>query len=260
MDDTTRPELREAPAVVEGPSSEERLLPDERIARALARQQAGSAFAAKSVADYRRRAKQAEEAYGVRPDEEVSTDAVMAALQEGGDWRARWVLAEQNGGLVVRGLSLEPTTQSTPPSGITSSLLRSLSPSRIAAEAAHAALEDFPGQDVWWASLRVKWAKEEVVEHRLQDQPGPRPGRPKLSDDLLRDVAIAYLEEMRAGRGVLRRLGERFERPETTIRDWVRIARREGWLGPAAKSGRRGADPGPRLLAERPSQDEGSHE
>jgi hypothetical protein len=160
----------------------------------------------------------------------------------------------------VRSLAIEPTTRATPPAGITSSFLRALSPSRIAGEAAHTALEGFPGQDAWWGPLRVKWAQQEVADHQVEAQSAPKPGRPKLSDDLLRQVAIAYLAEMRSGRGVLRRLGERFERPETTIRDWVRIARREGWLGPATKSGRRGADPGPRLLAERPAQQEEDHE
>jgi hypothetical protein len=138
--------------------------------------------------------------------------------------------------------------------------LRALSPSRTAGAAAHTALQGFPGQDPWPASLTVTWARREVSDHELQEQSAPRPGRPKLADDLLRQVALAYLAEVRAGRGVLRRLAERFERPETTIRDWVRIARREGWLGPATKSGRRGADPGPRLLAERLAQQEEDHE
>ena len=73
------------------------------------------------------------------------------------------------------------------------------------------------------------------------------PGRPRLPDDQLRDVAVAYLAELQNGRGVLRRLGERFERPEPTMRDWVRAARREGFLTPAKKAGSRGALPGPRL-------------
>ncbi len=73
------------------------------------------------------------------------------------------------------------------------------------------------------------------------------PGRPRLPDDLLRDVAVAYLAELQNGRGVLRRLGERFERPESTMRDWVRAARREGFLTTPGKAGSRGALPGPRL-------------
>jgi hypothetical protein len=282
-------ELSEAPAVVEGPDFDERVVPEERTRRLSALRARASAFnwrprqkgaqgevdlhppeapealadlraeqAAESLQGYRREVAIYDEVHGVRPDDEVSTDAVIAVSQDGGGWHARWVLAEQDGGLVVRSLAIEPTTRSTPPAGITSSLLRALSPSRIAGAAAHTALQGFPGQDPWPTSLTVKWARREVADHQLQEQSAPRPGRPKLADDLLREVALAYLAEVQVGRGVLRRLGERFKRPETTIRDWVRIARREGWLGPATKSGRRGADPGPRLLAERAAE-EGDH-
>jgi hypothetical protein len=73
-----------------------------------------------------------------------------------------------------------------------------------------------------------------------------RRGRPELSDELLIDVAQAYLDEARLGPGLTRRLAERFDRPEPTIRDWITTARRRGFLGPTAP-GRRGATPGPNL-------------
>lgn len=77
------------------------------------------------------------------------------------------------------------------------------------------------------------------------------PGRIPITDDLLRQVAVAYLEEIGPGkdRAVLQRLEERFGRPKGTLRTWLGRARSEGWLGPAVQ-GRMGAEPGPRLLAE----------
>jgi hypothetical protein len=73
-------------------------------------------------------------------------------------------------------------------------------------------------------------------------------GRPPLPETTLIDVANAYLEEAAAGVGLLKRLSQRFDRPEPTIRDWIAAARREGYLTPAI-AGKRGAGPGPRLQA-----------
>lgn len=73
-------------------------------------------------------------------------------------------------------------------------------------------------------------------------------GRPPLPETTLIDVAHAYLEEAAAGVGLLKRLSQRFDRPEPTIRDWIAGARREGYLTPAT-AGKRGAGPGPRLQA-----------
>ncbi|MFE7856012.1 hypothetical protein [Streptomyces sp. NPDC057403] len=77
------------------------------------------------------------------------------------------------------------------------------------------------------------------------------PGRIPITDDVLRQVSLAYLEETAPGkdRAVLQRLSERFGRPKGTVRTWLGRARDEGWLGPAVQ-GRMGADPGPRLLLE----------
>ncbi|MFV8165308.1 hypothetical protein ACNQVK_24985 [Mycobacterium sp. 134] len=73
-----------------------------------------------------------------------------------------------------------------------------------------------------------------------------RRGRPELSDELLVDVAEAYIQEAGRGRGAINRMADIFNRPEATIRDWISIARRRGYLAPT-KPGRRGAAPGPRL-------------
>jgi len=64
-------------------------------------------------------------------------------------------------------------------------------------------------------------ALESVVEAVRQT----KRGRPPLPDDLLEAVAYAYLEEAIAGAGLLRRMSERFARPEATVRDWIAAAR-----------------------------------
>lgn len=85
-----------------------------------------------------------------------------------------------------------------------------------------------------------------------------RRGRPPLPDELLVDVARAYLRESSNGRGLIRRLAAEFDRPEPTISDWVAAARERGYLSPATP-GRRGASPGPRLVAmNRPPSDSGT--
>jgi hypothetical protein len=74
-------------------------------------------------------------------------------------------------------------------------------------------------------------------------------GRTTMTDELLRAVAMAYIEETGPGKDkrAMQRMANRFGRPEDTVRRWVARARRERWLGPGSK-GRIGAEPGPRLI------------
>ncbi|MGW7317387.1 hypothetical protein [Streptomyces sp. NPDC054865] len=76
-------------------------------------------------------------------------------------------------------------------------------------------------------------------------QPAKR-GRPPLEGALLHDLARAYLREAGNGPGLHRRLADLFERPEPTIKDWIKAARERGYLSPAIP-GRRAAGPGPLL-------------
>lgn len=75
-------------------------------------------------------------------------------------------------------------------------------------------------------------------------------GRTPMTDELLKQVALAYIEEAGPGkdRRAIQRMAERFDRPEGTLRTWIARARKEGWLGPGSK-GRIGAEPGPKLKA-----------
>jgi hypothetical protein len=83
------------------------------------------------------------------------------------------------------------------------------------------------------------------------EKPRRHGGREPLTDDLLRDVALTYLEETGPGKPKkpLERMAAKYDKPEETVRTWVSRARKAGWLGPAMR-GRAGAEPGPRLLAE----------
>ena len=218
------------------------VIPDERLRRQQADIDAGSPFEAVSIDDFRRRTQRAERTWHVRPDADVSTGAVIAVEQESkDDWRARWVLVEQDGSLVVRSLHLEPDGRATPPGGVTTNLLRELSPSAaIAAGTARIAGEL---DRMSWADLQLIWAREDSREH-APGQTARTSGRPRLSDEHLASVALAYLRELQRGPGVLRRLGEQFNREPETMRDQVRIARKRGFLTPASKAGRKGAGPG----------------
>lgn len=89
-------------------------------------------------------------------------------------------------------------------------------------------------------------AETSALESGVEAARQTRRGRPRLSADLLAQVAHAYLDETAAGAGLLRRMADRFGRPEATIRDWIGAAREAGYLTPA-RPGRRGAGPGPRL-------------
>lgn len=85
-------------------------------------------------------------------------------------------------------------------------------------------------------------------------------GRTKMDDDLLRRVARAYVEETGPdkGRGAMKRMSERFGRPEGTVQTWIKRARKEGWLAPGPP-GRMGAEPGPRLVAWQLEEFKGEH-
>lgn len=72
-------------------------------------------------------------------------------------------------------------------------------------------------------------------------------GRTKLTDALLRQVALVFIEEAGPGNDerAMQRTAARFGRPEDTVRHWVSKARQRGWLAPGYK-GRLSPEPGPR--------------
>lgn len=137
--------------------------------------------------------------------------------------------------------------------GLVISRLEVLSPSSEPVGLTHQLLRKVPLGKIL-AAARARLAQNESAHLTLAGGPSAStlpPGRVQVTDDLLRQVASAYLEETRPGkdRAVLQRLAERFGRPKGTVRTWLGRAREEGWLGPGVQ-GRMGAEPGPRLLDE----------
>lgn len=167
-----------------------------------------------------------------------------------GDWRAKgdddWDVSARS----------EETPQRPRFEGITSAFLRGVPIGRILAWA-HEAMADREWHDKGLTMLGLSGRKivpaPELADHvraaleRTAAVPAPRKGRPPLPDELLEEVALAYLEEAKRGRGLTRRMATRFDRPEETIRDWIHTCRARGYLSPGAP-GRRGAQPGSRLL------------
>jgi hypothetical protein len=180
------------------------------------------------------------------------TDAVAGVEEDDGDspdgWQVRWVLAQQqDGALVVRSVHLRPKGRQTPPGGVTVRMLRNLSPSAAIARLSDVSDEfEHPRE---FSHLLIKWARHDIAELQLSLPKKQGPGRPRLPDDLLVAVALAYLEELPHGPGLLRRVAEHpeIDRPVETVRDWVRVARDRHFLTPT-KVGQKGAAPGAALI------------
>lgn len=217
-----------------------------------------------------------EQALLIDPDDSGHPNDALVVLEvEAGGWRATWTVAEQLGGYVARSLHLEPIGATTPASGITTNLLRELSPRRYLG-----ALNTEAGTEVldWLDAIAGEAPAPTSTSEALADQyrgdlqrggpdwlqpPAPQPqpeirrgGRPRVPDHELAQVSEAYLEELRTGQsGVTTRIRKRLAkefgyRQDTTVRDRIRMCRDRGWLTRGeAQQGKSGATPGPRLLA-----------
>lgn len=149
----------------------------------------------------------------------------------------------------------EPEDEDDPQALITTDLLRRLPLGRIIALAQQSLAQEewrtegvivLMGPDRGADELTA--AETSVLESAATAARQTKRGRPSLPDELLESVASAYLDEAVAGAGLLRRMSERFGRPQATVRDWIAAARHAGFLTPA-QPGRRGAAAGPRLSA-----------
>jgi hypothetical protein len=218
---------------VSGPRTDDEVIPDERRRRNLSlRSWVGTAGLVEvSVKDT------------WLPDSVARNDAVASVEWRSEGWIARWTIARQGHGKVARALHLEAEGRETPDSGITADMLRSLSPAQAVAASQEPNL--IPPIE----RILMQWA-----EH-TRETTGPvdsaertKPGRPRVDEDEVALVALAYLEEAKDGRGVHRRLAARFHMAESTVRDRISMARSRGYLTPT-KQGRRGAEMG-ELLAE----------
>lgn len=85
-----------------------------------------------------------------------------------------------------------------------------------------------------------------------EDEPRPAPARPKrgrppMEDSHYREIALLYLEAMRADpRRPIEWIAAEKGHASSTVRGWVSEARKRGFLSPGQR-GKGGALPGPRL-------------
>ncbi|MFF7887822.1 hypothetical protein ACH40F_41110 [Streptomyces sp. NPDC020794] len=170
-------------------------------------------------------------------------------------WRPGWGYWDDFGDFVG------PPTESAPvqeersavPVPITSDVLRRIPVGQILARAQAELADQSWKEDGVVVLGRSQAAEPELAPVSLQAlenanvlaTPTPR-GRPPLDENLLHRVAHAYLREAINGPGLTRRLADLFDRPEPTIKDWIKAARDRGYLSPAVP-GRRAAGPGPLL-------------
>jgi len=184
---------------------------------------------------------------GVATLAERHVDAIAMVQQSDDQWRVRWVVAKRDGAYLVRALHLEPETRSTPAGGITTNLLRELSPSSAAEAASTARMGP---RD---PALRMAGLEMFIQRMGPAAEEKSRRGRPRTSDRRLAEVSLLYLKELQKGRGITQRMAYRFTRIDghhvapSTVRDWIRRARVEGFLS-EGQMGRAGATAGPRLL------------
>ncbi|MFE7045260.1 hypothetical protein ACFU9X_39365 [Streptomyces atratus] len=165
-------------------------------------------------------------------------------------WRPEWGYWDDWGDFVGPPEEDEVVAVSAP---ITSDVLRRIPLGQIVARA-QAELADQSWKEEGVTVLgRSRAAGSDLAPASLQAlenanvlaQPAQR-GRPPLDGELLHVVAHAYLREAINGPGLHRRLANLFNRPEPTIKDWIKAARDRGYLSPAVP-GRRAAGPGPLL-------------
>lgn len=147
--------------------------------------------------------------------------------------RARGILGHGASGLYLQTISVD-----SPPGGrVTTKMLR-----------------EVPLTDILAAVQRTDFIQARIYSsHQEQQQASEskKPGRTPLSDDLMREVALGYLDQTAPGmgRGAVKRLAERMGVDQKTMSRYVFRARQTGWLGPAIH-GREGSEPGPKLIAE----------
>ncbi|MFI5704857.1 hypothetical protein ACIA78_33055 [Streptomyces xanthochromogenes] len=161
-------------------------------------------------------------------------------------WRMDWGYWDDFGDFV--GPSGDETTVASAP--ITSDVLRRIPLGQIIARA-QAELADRSWREDGVTILgRSGAAGAELAPASLQAleianalaQSAQR-GRPPLDGELLRAVAQAYLREAINGPGLHRRLADLFNRPEPTIKDWIKAARDRGYLSPAVPGRRAWSTP-----------------
>ncbi|WP_329453169.1 hypothetical protein OG894_41960 (plasmid) [Streptomyces sp. NBC_01724] len=168
-------------------------------------------------------------------------------------WRLSWGYWDEYGDFVGPAERVQDEEDLLSPVPITSDVLRRIPLGQIIARSqAELADQSWREEGVTVlgrpaaADFEISPASREALENANALSKTPQRGRPALDDALLHRVAHAYLREAVSGPGLTRRLAEEFDRPEPTIKDWIKAARDRGYLSPAIP-GRRAAGPGPLL-------------
>lgn len=157
-----------------------------------------------------------------------------------------------DGSLILEAVTIAPAFHDQPnresgdiARGVTSQLLRLISPPRILAACAEQLLIHR-----YWLERPPEGAKpmSDTQRELLGRIDQGRPQRARVSDDQLAAFAARYLTLYHRGAHQLRdQLAHEFGLTTIQVRDRTHQARRRGYLTPGSR-GRVGADPGPRLL------------
>jgi len=182
-----------------------------------------------------------------------------------GEWLAAGSLAVRNSAIEVTGLSLLPVPGNEP-GRITSELLRAIPIGEICFQA-----QMKLAADAEVMKLLAQWTRfDEDLSNgsrysldNLAAAKNTTQGRPTIPDEILRLVAETYLAEMGrpglihdllavrlAGDSAVKIHLKGKELTTGSVRYWIRLAERRGFLGPGHKGTRRRA-PGPRMIDER---------
>lgn len=195
--------------------------------------------------------------------------ARFAYEDDSGSWLVSGEVTDLDGRTEITSITIEPNPvvwregepglrrATETPSGITSAALRSIRLSQVLATVRREL-----GEAERWVEAAQEMAPSVPVTRWDQASARAlkksfRSAAPGRSDDFYRAVAIGFLEEQAAGRGVYARLAERLARyrldgepiPAETLRTWVRVAEQRGYLTPGTR-GRSDRQPGPRLVEE----------
>lgn len=183
------------------------------------------------------------------------------------DWWISATVVRDGPQLVIGRLTIEPNIYKhddrPPPGGIGSAevrgvrvgevLARALGQAEAAPNRRRATRQLLPELAEHFTELglgeeEVKLARE-AAEEAVQGR--PKPGRPPKPDSFYEQLAREYLElqaQEGRSRGIQPQLADRHGYSREAVRDWVREARRRGFLAPARK-GQAGARAGPQLPA-----------
>jgi hypothetical protein len=149
-------------------------------------------------------------------------EARAEATTEDG-WHIRVVFADQAGMPVLRDLHVAPVSRrKIPAGGLTSRRLRSLS-----LAPAFPLLQRFADRVAPDPADRVHF--KSLIEGDLR----PRPGRRRISPELLARIAVRYAELYESGeKALIPRLADEFQYSTASMRGLVYRARREDYLTP----------------------------